>query len=299
MLTERDYPVLLALARYFVLTRQMIQALCYQTDQDGRLTRRRSARLCRDGYIKRLTLQLINPRDSVPSPIYILDRRGCQFLAEHTGDDSYLLKPTSVARPNQLHHYLAVARTHILVDQAIEQSPVELVSWFHEEEVVNVAEPDPKKHFKLFAELTKQPRLVCIPDAGYLLESEGYRLVAYCEVDRDRDNYSHKRVAALKAPGYAGLHQRGFHRRHFPTTTLNRFLVTMIAPNEKRRDALRRAFADKDGATLWRFASQTDLFPNSFLHGSVWFRTEGDEAEPLVRLSPKTEPEIEEVASEA
>jgi hypothetical protein len=179
MLTERDYPVLTALARFFVLTRQMIQVLCYLSDQDGRLTRRRLSVLCRDGYLKRLTLQLINPRDSVPSPIYVLGPRGPQFLAEYFADDRYLLKPTSVARPAQLLHYIAVAKTHALLRQAIEHSPVELVSWFHEEEVVNVDERNHKKHFKLFTELMKQPRLVCIPDAAFLLESDGHRVVCY------------------------------------------------------------------------------------------------------------------------
>lgn len=299
MLTERDIPVLTALARYYLMTRHMIQNFCYLTDRDGRLTRRRLSALCRDHYISKHTLQVVNPRDGAPSPVYHLAKRGCQFLAEHLADDRYLCKPTSVSRPNHLQHYLAITRTHMLLDEAIAESNVELMSWFHEDEVINPEELDAKKHFKLFAELRKQPRLCCIPDAGFLLSSDGHRLVCYLEQDRDRDNYSHKRVAALKSPGYAELHRRGMHRRHFPTTTLNRFLVVMIAPTEKRRNALRRAFTEKDGATLWRFASQTDLSPTSFLHGPVWYRTDWDEPEAIVQLQPAPRPEEEPIPCNA
>lgn len=299
MLTERDIPVLNALARYFLMNRPMIQKHCYHTDQDGRLTRRRLSALCRDRYITKQLLQVISARDGVPTPLYCLAKRGSQFLAEHLADDRYLWKPTSVARPNHMQHYLAVTRTLMLLDQAIAQSSVELPSMFHEDEFVNPEESDPKKHFKLYTELKKQPRLVCVPDAGFLLDSDGHRLSCYLEQDRDRDNYSHKRVAALKSPGFAELHRRALHRRHFPTTTLNRFLVVMIAPNEKRRDALRRAFAEKNGAALWRFGSQTDLSPTSFLHGPVWFRTDGTEPEPLVRLKTSMQPEKEAATCKA
>lgn len=298
MLVDRDIPVLLALARYFLLTRHMVQALCYRSDTDGRLTRRRMAALCRDRYIKRLTLQVINPRDGAPSPVYILDSRGCQFLAEQFRDDRYLCKPTSVARPMHMQHYLAVARTHIVLDQAIDQSDVQLAAWFHEDEVVNPEESETRRQFKLYTELKKQPKLVCVPDAGFLLDTDGHRGVFYLEQDRDR-SYSHKRVAATKSPGYAELFRRRMHRRHFPTTTLNRFVVIMIAPNDKRRDALRRAFKNKDSAELWRFAAEPDLSPSSFLHKSIWFRTDNDDPEPLVRLEPKESAQTEEAACEA
>src|SRR5204863_158150 len=83
-------------------------------------------------------------------------------------------------------------------------SQVMLVDWFNEEELVNPEHPDPKQHIRLYTELRLQPKkLVCIPDAAFLLDVAGHRGVFYLEQDRDRDNYSHRRVAALKSPGYA------------------------------------------------------------------------------------------------
>ena len=41
MLTPRDISLLVALNRYGVLSRPQVQRLCYPTDKDGRIARRR------------------------------------------------------------------------------------------------------------------------------------------------------------------------------------------------------------------------------------------------------------------
>ncbi len=294
MITTRDIPVLVALGNLFLMNRRMIQQECYPSDQDGRLSRRRLSSLLRDGYINKQRMLVVNPRDETPAPVYHLAPKGCQFLAEHFEDDRYLVKPTSIAQPMHLYHYLAVANTHILVDQAIAQSDVKLITWCNEQEFLNPENPNPKQRVRLYCELkTKPKKIICAPDSGFLLDVNGHRGVFYLEQDRDRDNYSHKRIAALKSPGYAELHQQQLHRKkHFPTTTLKRFTVVMIAPSEKRRDALRRAFDKKTGADFWRFASLTDLTPKSLLHEPVWYDTKSDEPQPLVKTSASTAPII-------
>jgi hypothetical protein len=284
MITERDIPLLEGLAKYRVLNRRLSQRLYFPTDIDGRITRRRHNVLERAGYLKKTRMLVVHRDDTAPCPVIHLTMFGCQFLAERFHDDRYLLKPTTIAQPMHLHHYLAVASTHILVDEAIRQSSAKLITWVNEEELLNPEELDPKKHIRLYTELRREPRrLVCAPDAGFLLEMNGHRGVFYLEQDRDRDNYSHKRVAALKSPGYAELHRRGLHRFHFPTTTLNRFTVLLLTANPHRRDALRRAFRDKDGNSLWRFASQTDVTADSLLHESIWFSCDSENPEPLVK----------------
>ena len=228
-----------------------------------------------------------------PAPVYHLAKNGCQFLAEHFEDDRYLVKPTGIDQPMHLYHYLAVANTHILLDETIAQSHVKLVTWCNEQEFLNPENIDSKQRIRLYCELKKIPRkIICAPDSGFLLEIDGHRGVFYLEQDRDRDNYSHNRVAALKSPGYAELHRQQWHRKHFPSTTLNRFTVVMISPNEKRRDALRRAFQEKAGAEFWRFASLTELTPKTFLHEPVWYRTDSDKPEPLVKITLKKPVEI-------
>ena len=284
MLTTRDIPVLVALGRYFLMNRRMIQQECYLTDRDGRLSRRRLMVLHQDGYINKQRMLVVNPRDETPAPVYHLAKKGCQFLAEYCEDDCYLLKPTTIAQPMHLYHYLAVANTHLLLDQSITQSEVKLLQWCNEQEYLNPQESDPKRRMKLYTELkTKPKKIVCAPDSGFLLEIGGHRGVFYLEQDRDRDNYSHKRVAALKSPGYFELHRRQHYRKQFPTTTLNRFSVLMVTPNEKRRDALRRAFEGKPALEFWRFSSLTDMTPETFLHEPIWYRTGSDDPEPLVK----------------
>ena len=282
MLTERDIPALAGVARYRVLNRQMIQRRYYRDDRDGRITRRRVGAMHRAGFIHKAHLLVVNELDGAPCPVYHLAPRGAQFLAEHFHDDRYLVKPTTIAQPMHLHHYLAVAAIHMLVDDAAEESGVTVAAFFHEEEPVN-PEAEPKQHLRLYTELRTEPRkLVCAPDAAFLLDVAGHRGAFYCEVDRDR-SYSHKRVAAMKSPGYAELYARGLHRRHFPTTTLNRFTILLIAPNSDRRDALRRAFRGKDGSQFWRFAATPDLTRASFFHGPVWYHADDDQPGPLVK----------------
>lgn len=283
MLTERDIPALAGLARYRVLNRRMIQLRYYRDDPDGRITRRRLGVMHRAGFIHKARLLVVNPDDGAPCPVYYLAPRGAQFLSEHFHDDRYLVKPTSIAQPMHLHHYVAVAATHMLVDDAAEESGVNVAAFFHEEEPLN-PEADRKQHIRLYSELRTEPKkLVCAPDAAFLLDVAGHRGVFYVEQDRDRDNYSHRRVAAMKTPGYSELYAQGFHRRHFPTTTLNRFTVLLIAPHPDRRDALRRAFRGKDGSQFLRFSATTDLSSTSFFHGPVWFLAEDGEPGPLVK----------------
>lgn len=268
------------------MNRRMIQQECYPTDGNGRLSRRRLSALHRDGYISKQRMLVVNPRDETPAPVYHLAKKGCQFLAEHFEDDRYLVKPTSIAQPMHLYHYLAVANTHILLDKAVAQSAVRLVAWCNEQEILNPENPDPKQRIRLYSELKKTHRkLICAPDSGFLLEIDGYCGVFYLEQDRDRDNYSHNRVAALKSPGYTELHRQQRHRKHFPATTLNRFTVVMVAPSKKRRDALRRAFHGKSGADFWRFASLTELTPKTFLHEPVWYHTDSAEPQELVKTT--------------
>ena len=118
---------------------------------------------------------------------------------------------------------------------------VKLVTWCNEQEFLNPENVDPKQRIRLYCELKRKPKkIICAPDSGFLLEVNGHCGVFYLEQDRDRDNYSHNRVAALKSPGYAELHRQQGHRKHFPKTTLNRFTVVMIAPSQKN-DVMRCA----------------------------------------------------------
>lgn len=282
MLTPRDVGVLENLSRYFLMNRRMVQSRCYRTDRDGRITRRRLQALVNEGYINRHRMRVVNPADEFPSPVYFLAERGRQFLAEHLKDDAILHKPVKITQTGHIFHYLAVTQTHMTLDDAIARhDDVELDVWFNEFEIVNPQESDSDRHFTLFTKLTEEPAIVCAPDAGFQLAMQDHRGVFYLE--QDRDTSGHRQVARYKHKGYAELLRQRAHRRAFPSTTRDGFHVLLICPSERRRDALRRAFRGKDGEQLWLFASMTDIKPESFLTGDIFFRTDNDAPRPLIR----------------
>lgn len=286
MLTKRDIPVLEALARYFILTRRMIQSLCYENDKDGRITRRRLQALVRGKYVSKQRMLVVNPDDESPAPVYILAKAGRQFLAEHFADDSFLLKPIEIKHPQHIVHHLRVAETHITFDQAIEsQENVTLEAWYNEYDVVNLSEQDKQKHTSIFTKLRDEPRkLYCAPDAAFMVGYKGHFGVFYLEQDRGHNRYDHKRVIARKSPGYIELHRRQLHKQHFPMSTLETFKVLFITENDGRRDALRRAAAKTAEPSLWRFVSRSDLKPETLLHEKILYRCNDAEPQALVKL---------------
>ena len=160
------------------------------------------------------------------------------------------------------------------------QGEVTLTDWLNEWDTANKEESAPEKRYRIYTLIHDQPRLVCAPNSAFLLSARGHAKVYYLEQDRNTSGVH--QIAASKSPGYAAMAERRLHRRHFPTTTLDNFGVLMIAPNERRRDALKKALRDKPGAALWRFAAAPDLTPERFLFAPIFHPCEG-EAVPLVK----------------
>jgi hypothetical protein len=227
----------------------------------------------------------VSPVMGAPAPVYYPSRVGCAFLAEQKEDARYLRVCVQTPNWQHLYHWVQVADTHILLDQAALRTPgVTVDEWLGEWSVANPEAASPEKRFRLYTLLCDNPRLVCAPDAAFLLAKGGFRKVFYLEIDRDTTK-SAERVAASKCQGYAALAERCLHTKHFPAATIDKFTVLLIAPDAKRREALRRSLAGKPGADLWRFASLPDLTPETFLTQPVFFPCSG-EAKPLV-LPPK------------
>lgn len=286
MLTKRDIAVLECLGRYFVMNRRQVQRLCYRNDHDGRITRRRLQALSRSNYINKQRMLVVNPDDDTAAPVYVLGNVGRQFLAEHFKDDRYLLKPVQIAHAQHIFHHLAVTETHITLDHAVDrQDAVTLIAWHNEYDITNADEADPRKHFRLFTELRTEPKkIVCAPDAGFMIDYKGHRGVYYLEQDRGHGRFDHKRVCNRKYPGYVELLRQQQHRKHFPNTTLDRFIVLFVTNDADRRDALRRAFREKKEQGQWRFVARTDITPESLLHERILYRCDDDEPQAMVKL---------------
>lgn len=280
MITDRDTAVLRALVRYYVLNRQQIQRLVFPSDPNGRLTRRRLQVLLDESLINRQSVLFCHPTSS-PAPVYFPARKGCELLAEVDADDRYLVTPTSPPIPHHTFHWLAVSDTHITLDEAIaNQSEVKIEEWINEWDVVNKNEQQPEKRFQLYTLIRENPRLVCAPDSAFLLSARGHSKIFYLEQDRATSGIH--QIANGKSPGYAGLYEQKMQRRHF-SATFEGFTVLMIAPTVRRRDALRHAMKDKQGASLWRFACTSDVTAGQILHSPIWYSCHKDEPDPLVK----------------
>lgn len=281
MITDRDIQVLLAVAQYYVLNRPQIQRLCFASDQTGRVTRRRLQTLVDQRLLNRHRAQVHYPGSAPAGSIYYPAKKGSQLLAEHTGDEQYLLTPDQCPQPHHVLHWLAISDTHIALNAAIAlQHEVSVDAWVNEWDVVNKDESDPQRRFRLYTLLNENPRLICAPDAAFLLSTRGFSKVFY--VEQDRGTTGARQVAARKIKGYAELHARGLHRNHFPETNVNSFTVLCVANNTRRRDALRSAFFRMDGAELWKFTAATELTSERFLHEAIVYPATGDPM-PLVK----------------
>lgn len=279
MLTERDISVISALARYFVLSRAQITRRCYPEDNTGAVTRRRLAVMVEGKWISRYPTPVFNVNGGSPWPVYFPAKRGVELVAGWFDDESYLAACCRTPPAHHLLHWLAVSQTHMEIEQAIKrqagtdeepEGAVRLDGWFNEWDTVNFDEPEHDRRYRIFTLLREHPRLVCAPDAAFMLSVGGHSKVLYLE--QDRGTCSVRRIAAVKAEAYAWLVDRRLHRRHFPQTTLDEFSVLSVSPNAKRRDSVRRAIRGKDRADLWKFIAAPDLRPETFLHEPILYR---------------------------
>jgi hypothetical protein len=224
-------------------------------------------------------MEVVNPAAAMAAPVYYPARAGVELLAAHD-DEKWLLTSTRLPQWQHLAHFVAISDLHITADQSVaRQAYVTLTDWANEYDVLNKEATAPAERFRLYTLIQQSPKLVCVPDCAFVLEVKGHRKAFYVELERATSAPS--KVAAEKTPGYAALHQRQLHKKHFPGV-LDDFTVLVTAPDARWRDALRRAFRGKPGIELYRFAATTELTPETFLFGSVWYPCVG-EAVPLVK----------------
>jgi hypothetical protein len=209
--------------------------------------------------------------------VYFPSRLGNEALAMHTGDPTWLHVPTQTPQWQNLAHWAALTDLRITIKAAIRgQNVVTMPARYNEFDTVEDSD-DPAKRYRLYTVVSEQPRrIVCVPDAAFLLEARDntgsavHAKAFYMELERGTNPI--QKAAAEKTPGYARLGE--LHKRHFPTANAG-FNVLMFAPNPKWRDALCKAISQKDGAHLWKFASITDVNAKSFLSSPIFHKCDG------------------------
>jgi hypothetical protein len=283
MITHYHIAILVAVATYDTLDRSQIQRLCCPKDKDGRVTRRRILQLVQLGLLNKTWMQVINPyARGAGMPLYYSSPKGLDLLACKLKDERWLNCSTQQPRWETLLHSKEIAEFHIVMDQGVEnKKDVSLGGWLGERDTANADETEPHKKYQLYTLISEKPRrLVCNPDAAFLLCAGNYAKIHYLELDRGTSGI--QQIAHSKTLGFAELAKRKLHRRHFPMTNTDSFFVLSVSPSARRRDLLRKAIADKPGAELWKFAAWPEITPETVLFGPIWCRCEG-ESQPLVR----------------
>lgn len=278
ILTRRDFDILRFIARYETVTRAMITQELFPNDNDGRVTRKRLGLMRPLDLVNVTKTSWSNPEmlDGMGSPVYYPGVSLPAYLAQECEDDSYLLLNT--APPHFLYgfHLLAVAKTHLMLDKAVALTPgVAVVQWYGERALRDKSVKEAAAgRFVLHVQIND--KLVCKPDATFLLKKDAHSKIFMIEQDRDTTK-SADRVANYKAGGYAALVENKLHlTRYFPCATVERPLVLVITTSEKRRKALQTAFGKQPSCWLYRFAALPDLKPETFLTGKVWYPCVGD-----------------------
>jgi predicted ArsR family transcriptional regulator len=279
MLPQTEAKILHLVAHYHTLTRAQVNRLLFPSDRSGRATRKHLQNLLNLNLLNRCRMEVVNPAMGAPAPVYFPSRDGVAYLAQETRDDSYLRVSTQPPQWMHLYHFVAVAETHILLDRAAAMADATIVEWIGEYDLADADQTLPERRYRLYSRLTD--KLVCVPDAAFLLERNDQRRVFYLEQDRDTTKAA-QQFAARKCNGYAGLLEQRGHGRHFQGMGGEEFRVLVVAPSVNRRDALRKAVAQKPASWLWRFASLTDLTADTMLTGCVWFKCVGDEPGTLL-----------------
>lgn len=281
---DRSFQILLLLATHYTLTASQIRRLVFRPEQDadGRQTRRLLAKLCETRLVNKTRMEVVNPTHGSTARVYFPARAGCELLAVKTGDVRFLLTPMQTPQWQNLRHWTILSDVRIAIDAAIRrQSIVEIPLWFNEFDVVNKDAERPEDRYRLYTVCQSEPRrIVCCPDAGFLLKKGTAAKAYYVELETGSNPL--QKAAAEKTPGYVSMAAQKLHTRHFPEAA-EEFGVLVFAPDAPWREALRKCFRPKEGAHLYKFAALSDLTPETFLHAPIFYLAEGDEPRSLVK----------------
>src|SRR5258708_2120198 len=101
--------IMLAVADYYTLTRAQIQSVT--GDTNDRVVRKHLLQLVKQGFLNKTGMQVVNPGDGAPAPVYFPSRKGAEFLAAEV-DEKYLHACTLTPNWQHLRHWTTVADFH-------------------------------------------------------------------------------------------------------------------------------------------------------------------------------------------
>jgi hypothetical protein len=279
-LTERDIFVLFLLRRYYYLRARQIGAIVAPHDKDGAIIRGRLRLLEKAGLVRRCEKAILdhtNPETA--APVWILTLRGSTELARARQDTSLLFHCEPSFRDfSSLNHYCRLSALHILLDAAIAaQDRVKLSDLTFEHEVIDPSASDPAKKFKLYTQVSNEPKIPCVPDTGFVTTVSGRKRAFFTELETGSD--SPARAVSFKHKGYALLHETRKFLDIFPDVT--DFRVLCFCPYTSWRKTMQEQMKGKPGEALWLFLTTSEITAANFLHGDLAYKVESDKPIPL------------------
>jgi len=273
VITEKNLLVLESLAQYYVLTRKMIQEMCFPHVRSARSVCERLRKLKAEGYISQASMNVVLSGQSA-SPVYYPNKKTAETLAAIHDDDSFLNIYTKPPSTRLLFHWIEIARTHNIVDRAVEVSDLlRIPSWVNEWEVINKDVPNSKLHYTLHTVLRQEPPITCQPDAAFMVTCGELKKIFYVEVDRGTDSI--RRIVSKKPSGYAMMVVQERFRKHFPKHDLSEagfegVSILFITTTKYRRNELARSSQKFEATDLWKFACVKDVTPETFFFEPIW-----------------------------
>lgn len=285
MLTERDKQIYKFLHRYFYARAHQVRDAVIPSDTDGSITRGRLRAAEKAGDARRYLPKHIDPNNpQTTAPIWILTQQGCATLAKALGDTTFLrAAEPSFAAWMSLSHYCCTTSIMWTIDRAVAaQDRVKLSDMAFEHEVADPRADDPARRYRLYTRISDSPKVVCVPDAGFVLEVDGRQRAFFLEYETGSDNPS--RVCALKHKGYAGLHATKKYLDIYPG--VQDFRVLVLCPYVSWRDALRKELKGKPGQALWLLVATPEFSAQTCLHAPIVYKTDCEDPRLLVPAAP-------------
>lgn len=211
--------------------------------------------------------------------VYRLTGQGADLLAELTGTRPSRAGSSPPLNPVTLPHRLGIVTTRLAFDDAHRQLGLPLPQWIFEYDLSPAASPTAANDdkFILYESFRAgDKRHVCWPDAAARMRlhaEKTFDLLAYIEYDRSTEG---RRQIAAKSEPYRLLVAERRYERHWQLPLDNPLVrVLFVARSEERIKHLIEALRETRAASLFRFATYSDVSPDRILIEPVWRTIDG------------------------
>ena len=305
--------VLRALAEYSYMVRPQLSDLLFPSHGSSRYCRKVLSDMIHHRLVAKTQRKITFDENRSGCPVYFLQERGIEALAEATEDARFLKANRKPPRADRLEHWVQTSQVHLVLDQALRNQAardyVQAPVWWNEWTKYRA---DGHNEYFLHVQFQTQPtKLSCSPDGAFLLVVSGMQMPWY--VETDLGSSSPPQVVHRKAKGYQQLAESGlFRERHFPQLAPREddFRILVVTTTRWRRDRMAAIASKAPGAHRWRFVAFQDLVAEWILHERVILDTQDNwkrlvkplpeyvEVAPDVRLASKKRQSIPELVSE-